>query len=117
MDYCATHPNATVRFNASNMILQIHSDVSYMNEPQTCSTAGGHFFLGNKIVEGKPIFLNGAVNALCTILCPVAASAAKAEPGALFLNACQAKSMRIALEEMGHPQPPTPIISNKSTAV
>eukprot|EP00543_Licmophora_paradoxa_P007517 CAMPEP_0202452492 /NCGR_PEP_ID=MMETSP1360-20130828/10698_1 /ASSEMBLY_ACC=CAM_ASM_000848 /TAXON_ID=515479 /ORGANISM="Licmophora paradoxa, Strain CCMP2313" /LENGTH=43 /DNA_ID= /DNA_START= /DNA_END= /DNA_ORIENTATION= len=25
--------------------------------------------------------------------------------------------MRIAAEEMGHPQPPTPIVSNNSTAV
>eukprot|EP00957_Ditylum_brightwellii_P045120 3421395-Ditylum_brightwellii.AAC.1 len=60
MDYCASHPDATIPFYASNMILQLHSDASYMNEPQVCSTAGGHFFLGNKIVDGKHILLNGA---------------------------------------------------------
>eukprot|EP00957_Ditylum_brightwellii_P056791 4304293-Ditylum_brightwellii.AAC.1 len=49
MDYCASHPDATIHFYASNMILQLHSNTSYMNEPQAHSTAGGHFFLGNKI--------------------------------------------------------------------
>ena len=28
VDYCATHPNATVRIQASEMILKIHSDAS-----------------------------------------------------------------------------------------
>ena len=39
----------------------------------------------------------------------VAASAAEAELGALFLNAREAKVLRITLHELGHPQPPTPI--------
>jgi hypothetical protein len=30
--YCATHPNATVRFVASDMILRVHSDASYLLE-------------------------------------------------------------------------------------
>eukprot|EP00957_Ditylum_brightwellii_P207440 15352991-Ditylum_brightwellii.AAC.1 len=117
IDYCASHPDATIFLNASDMILQLHANASYMNEPQACSTAKGHFFLGNKIIDGKPILLNGAVHSLCTILKLVAPLAAEAELGALFLNACQAKHMRVTLEEMGHPQPPTPIISDNSTAV
>jgi hypothetical protein len=28
LDYLATHPNATIQFHASNMILSIHSDAS-----------------------------------------------------------------------------------------
>jgi hypothetical protein len=28
LDYLATHPDATIRFSASDMILQIHSDAS-----------------------------------------------------------------------------------------
>ena len=32
MDYLATHPDATVRFHASNMILNIHSDASYLSK-------------------------------------------------------------------------------------
>eukprot|EP00957_Ditylum_brightwellii_P172498 13132867-Ditylum_brightwellii.AAC.1 len=60
MDYCASHPDATICFYASDMILQLHSNVSYMNEPQARRTAEGRFFLGNKIVDDKPILLNGA---------------------------------------------------------
>ncbi len=32
LDYLATHPDATVRFQASDMILNIHSDASYLSE-------------------------------------------------------------------------------------
>ena len=31
LDYCATHPDATIRYRASNMILNIHSDASYLS--------------------------------------------------------------------------------------
>ena len=31
VDYSATHPGATVRFCASDMILNIHSDASYLS--------------------------------------------------------------------------------------
>ena len=33
LDYCATHPNTGVRFHASEMILAMHSDGSYLSEP------------------------------------------------------------------------------------
>jgi hypothetical protein len=47
----------------------------------------------------------------------VAASAAEAELGALFLNAQEVKILRLILEEMGHPQPPMPIHCDNKTAV
>jgi hypothetical protein len=31
LDYLATHPNATIRYHASDMILHIHSDASYLS--------------------------------------------------------------------------------------
>jgi hypothetical protein len=43
-------------------------------------------------------------------------SAAEREVGALFLNCKEGVSIRITLEEMGHPQPPTPVQVNNSTA-
>jgi hypothetical protein len=51
------------------------------------------------------------------ILKLVAASAAEAELGALFLNAQEAKVIQFVLEELGHPQAPTPIHINNTTAV
>jgi hypothetical protein len=47
----------------------------------------------------------------------VAASAAEAELGALFLNAQEAKVIQLVLEELGHPQPPTPIHIDNTTTV
>ena len=45
MDYCATHPDAVVRFMASEMILALHSGASYLSGPGAKSRAGGHFYL------------------------------------------------------------------------
>ena len=43
-------------------------------------------------------------------------SAAEAELGALFINTKEAVHMRRILQEMGHPQPCTPIQTDNSTA-
>ena len=43
-------------------------------------------------------------------------SAAEAELGGLFFNMKDAAPIRAALEEMGHPQPPTAIVVDNSTA-
>ena len=43
-------------------------------------------------------------------------SAAEAKIGTLFLNAREATVLRMALVEMGHPQPATPIATDNSTA-
>ena len=117
LDYCAWHPDAKIRFFASDMLLQVHSDASYLNEQQARSTAGGHFFLGKKVHHNEPIFLNGAVHTVCSILKHVAASAAEAELGALFLNTQELIRLRLALKNMGHPQPPTPIHCDNKCAV
>ena len=94
----ATHPDAIIRFYKSDMILQIHSDASYLTAPKSRSRAGGHFFLGSVPVNNVPIKLNGTIHSLCTILRFVALSAAEAELGALFLNAREAKILRITLQ-------------------
>ena len=86
LDFLATHPDATVCFRATDMVMNIHSDASYLPEPNSCSRACGHFFLGWLPVDGQPICLNGAFHTLCLILRFVVASAAEAKLGALFLN-------------------------------
>jgi hypothetical protein len=116
LDYLATHPNATMRFSASDMILNIHSDASYLSARDAKSRASGHFFLGWLPRDNEPIRLNGAIFTLCTILKCVAASAAEAELGALFMNAKEGRIFRLTLHELGHPQPPTPIHCDNATA-
>ena len=95
---------------------RFHSDASYLSAPKAQSRAGGYIFLGSIPIDGAPIKLNGAVHITCTILKLVAASAAEAELGALFLNAQEAKVLWLTLAKLGHPQSPTPIhIDNTAT--
>ena len=114
LDYCATHPTSTIRYHASDMVLKLHSDSSYLNALGACSRQGGHFFLGNK---SGPDILNGAILHLAAIMKMVLSSAAEAEFGALFHNTKEATPLRTTLEELGHPQPPTPVLVDNSTAV
>jgi hypothetical protein len=46
LDYLATHPDATVQFHASTMILNVHSNASYLSEANAHSRACDHFFMG-----------------------------------------------------------------------
>jgi hypothetical protein len=112
-----THPDAIIQYRASDMILNVHSDASYLSAPKARSRARGYFFLGSLQHNGDPIRINGAIHIMCTILTLIAASAAEAELGALFLNAQEAKIMRLILIELDHPQPPTPIHINNTATV
>eukprot|EP00804_Cyclotella_cryptica_P016363 CCRYP_009915-RA/>CCRYP_009915-RA protein AED:0.19 eAED:0.12 QI:0/0/0/1/0/0/2/0/920 len=116
LDYCASHPDAVVRFQASDMVLNIHSDASYLSESNACSWNAGHFFLGSVPIDKTPITLNGAIYVFCGILKFVVASAAEAELRALFLNCKEGKILRLVLQELGHPQPPTPTHCDNETA-
>ena len=71
--------------------------------------------MGSIPKDGKPIALNGAVHVNCGILRLITSSAAEAELGALFINAKEAKILRLTLEEMGYPQPRTPIHIDNTT--
>ena len=99
------------------MVLNIHSDASYLTEPKACSRLGGFYFLGSKPHNGKPIQLNGAIHVNASVCKFVVALAAEAELGALFYNCQDGKPLRLALEELGHPQPSTPIHCDNETAV
>jgi hypothetical protein len=112
LDYCATQEEAIITFNASKMILCIHSDKGYANEKNARSRAGGHFFLSNND-QFPPN--NGAILTTATIIKAVMSSAAEAELGALFLNAKEGIYSRQILTKMGHPQPRTPIQTENTT--
>ena len=118
----ATHPDATIHYHASNIILHVDIDASYLCEERACSQSGGHFFLANQLVKNgdKPLNLttnNGAIHNLCQIIKTVMSSAGEAEIGATFLNAKDALPICTNPEELGHPQPPTPMQVDNTTAV
>jgi hypothetical protein len=117
LDYLATHPDATIHYCASDMIMNVHLDASYLSESDARSRACGHFFMGWSPTDGDPIQLNGAFFTFCAILRFVVASAAEAEIGALFLNCKEGMIFCMMLEELGHPQPKTPVHCDNATAV
>jgi hypothetical protein len=111
LNYGATQPDDQVTYHASDMILHIHSDASYLSKEKARPRVGGYYFLngrddpsGNR--EPK---LNGGIHTQCRILRPVMASAAEAETAALFHNGQEGAAIRHILDEMGFTQPgPTP---------
>ena len=117
LDYMHSNPNAIIRFYASDMVLNVHSDASYLTAAKGRSRAVGYFFQGSLPRNNAPIKLNGNIAITCAILKLVAASAAEAKLGALFLNTQEAKVIRLILKELGHPQPQIPVHINNSTAV
>jgi hypothetical protein len=125
LNYCATHPDATICYIASDMHLHTHSDASYLSEPEARSRVGGIHFLSsapkdpNKAPhpDDPPPPLNGAVHIVSNIMCQVLASAAEAEMGGLFYNGQEAVvTIRTTLIDTGYPQPPIPLQPDNSTA-
>ena len=120
LNYTATHPNAKIRYTASNMILYIHNDASYLSKPQARSCAGGHYFLGDKRPDmttpptNRPC-LNGPIHSISRIMSNVMGSAAKAEICAAYINGQEAVPIRTLLRELGHPKPAIPIQVNNFT--
>jgi hypothetical protein len=100
LDYLETHPDATIRYHASDMILHIHSDASYLLVSNARSRLGGLFFLGNK--SHKQETLNGFILNVSAAIKNVVASAAESEVGAGFHNAQSGAPLRVTLTELGH---------------
>ena len=115
LDYIHTYPNSIIWYHAFDMILNMHSDASYLTAPKARSQIGGHFFLGKQPEDNQPIFLNDPILSVCSVLQLVAASAAETELRALFHNAKEAKIIRLTLHKLGHPQPPTLVHVNNTT--
>jgi hypothetical protein len=114
LDYLATHPDATIRYHASDMILHIHSSASYHSVSNARSRLGGLFFLGNK--PPKQETLNISILNVAAVIKNVVDSAAESEAGACFHNAQSGDPLRVTLTELGHTQPPTPLRTDNSTA-
>ena len=95
-----------------------------LSERKARSRSSGIFYLSSKPApsitrNGPPAVpppLNGAILTDSHVMRNVLASAAEAELGALFDNCKEAIPIRTMLEEIGHPQPPTPVKTDNSTA-
>jgi hypothetical protein len=85
LDYLATNPDAAIRYHASDMILHIHSNDSYLSVSNARSRLGGLFFLVKKSPEQDTP--NGSILNVAAVIKNVVTSAAESEVGACFHNA------------------------------
>ena len=118
LDYLYTHPDAQLKFHASDMILWVDSDAAYLVKPGAKSRMAGFYYLSthpDKSSDKKPP-LNGAILVICKTIPHVMTSAAEAEMAGIFMNAKEIIPIRHALEALGHPQPPTPLKTDNSTS-
>jgi hypothetical protein len=97
------------------MILNIHSDASYLSEIEAKSRAGGFFYMGSNADTTNKL-TNGAILIISTVLKHVMSSAAESEIGEVLINAKEGTVLRTTLEELGHPHPPAPLETDKTTA-
>ncbi len=95
------------------MVLAVHSDVSYLSKPSALSQVDCLFFCSSNAEDPLD---NGAVLNIFKVFKAIMSNAAKAELGALYINAWEAIPMQLLLKEIGHKQPPTPIQTDNSTA-
>lgn len=117
LDYAATYPDVFVRFYASDMILNINTDATYLVQRAAKSRIAGYYYMGTYRNKSTSTHMpNGAILIECKTLKHVVASAAEAETAGVFHNAQCAIPIRYMLDAIGHPQPATPIKTDNSTA-
>ena len=119
LNYAGTHPDATICYSASDMILHIYSDASYLSDPKYCSRTGGHYFL---ILRSRdlskpppsPMPPNGLLYTMSKIMRNVMGFATEDKIRATYPNSQESMPICTTLAEMDHPQPPTPTQADNS---
>jgi hypothetical protein len=112
--YGAAYPNNVLVYHASDMLLKLQSDCSYLSRPRAGSVVGGLGYLGS---HSDPTTINGAVFTISSLLDVVVGSAAEGEYGSVYFNAKHAVWTRTMLAAIGYPQPPTQILCDNKCAV
>ena len=96
------------------MIFHNHSDAAYLVAKGAQSRAAGYTYLGNNPTNtqiiNRPISIIAKNNKRSNVI------TSKAEIGALYMNAQQLLPLQVTCEELGHPQPATPMQIDNNTA-
>ena len=120
LEYARAYPDSELVFRKSKMELIVQTDASYNSRKQARSVAGFLMYFGDAKnalqPTDKPTLENGAIMSGSVVMDVIVASAGEAEYGAGFIAAQHAVNVRIIAEELGHPQPPTPILCDNSFA-
>ena len=116
MDYLHTYPNAYIRFYARVMILHVDSNAAYWVAHKSRSRIAGYFHLSDHPNIIKHPKLNGAIIIECKTFRHVVSSSAESEVAGIYHNSGIAIPIRQTLQALNHPQPPTPLKTENSTA-
>ena len=114
LNYCATNPDASIVYYASDMIIRGDTDAAYLVASKARSRNAAYIFMGNKDRNNQ--IINGPIMVIAKILKMVVASAAEAEVASLFHAAQEIVLLRVTAEELGHKQPATPLRTDNETA-
>jgi hypothetical protein len=69
LDYAASNQDAIITYPASDMVLVVRSDVSYLNKPKTHSCVGGHFLMSFNIADPAEMALSSTLPRSSKMLC------------------------------------------------
>jgi hypothetical protein len=120
LNYIYYHPNAQIIYRPSDMQLHVHTDASYLSEPDSRSRAAGVSTCGPIIFNGldQPYSVNGPIRITSAIIPSVVGSAMEAEYAGMYTNAQDATVDRQSdsLLDLGHPQNPTNMRYDNTTA-
>jgi hypothetical protein len=114
LGYVAAHPNSLKVFRASAMILRFLSDAFYLSRARAGSVAGSHHFLEDAPDDAP---FNHPISTHSTRIPVVCSFVVEAEYGAPFAAGRIATNERQISQDMGHPQPPTPIFCDNEVAI
>ena len=118
LGFVSAHPNGRKVYRASDMILCVHSDASYLSRPRAGSVAGSTHYMGSSamtfLADGP---INHPISTHSTRIPVVCSFVAEAEYGGLFAAARIAVDERNILADLGHPQPPTVIYCDNEVAI
>jgi hypothetical protein len=104
LGYVSKHRNIAIRYYASNMVLQLLSDASFLCRPMARSVFGAFCYLG------EPGKMNGPIACASKMITSVLASMAEAELCGGFKIAQDAVWYRRILHDLGYPQSSTPYL-------
>jgi len=104
LQYLYWHRNEAIKFTPQEMILQCHSDASYLSEPISKSRIAGIFWIGEDIILNPKYKIDGVISVDTHVVKNICTSIAEAEYTACFNNCITALRYQSFLEDLGYPQ-------------
>jgi hypothetical protein len=121
LGFVSGHRFGRIVFHASDMVLSVLSDASYLSRPRARSVAGSFHHLTRLPQSGLPpdplAFINGPLSCHSNTIPVVCFSVQEAEYAALFAAARIADNERLILHNLGYPQPLTLLLRDNEIAV